>query len=673
MKMKKLEFLSDGKCVIEAAAPDGDEQKQPTFSMQAYNGGPMSVGFKFPVTIDLAGLRSATQVVILRDHDRSKIVGRADSVTINGDGVAVTGTITGRSGAAGEVLEHAAGGFQWPVSVGVHGLKMEKIAKGKSANVNGRLVDGPALIAREGTLREISFVGIGADEEAKAEIAASAARNNEGENGMTFSKWLAENGHDKDSISDEELDSLAAEYHEETQGDNGEDEKPVNADADEGDAVQAQRERMAAEMKRVADIEAKCGENKTLAAKAVAEGWTVEKAELEILRAERPKAPAGYVEDNSISGDVLEAAICQSAGVGDLEKDFDEKTLDAAHKRYRGRLGLQELLLEAALANGYDGRSVKQDLRGVLQAAFSTSDISGILGNTANKALLDGYNYVEQAWRQVASTSTVTDFKQRTSYRMYLDGRFQKVGPDGELQHTESAEESYTNQADTYGRMFSITRKDIINDDLDALSALPRQIGRQAGLALNHVFWTEFLADADTFYTTARGNLVEGTDYALTAADVIAAIVKAWQTFLDQTDADGEPLGAEPRILLTGTSLGAYARELYESTTVDMAGTTAKRKPTNNVYQGMFTPVVSRYIGNSNYTGSSTSAWWLMADPRDIPVIDVAFLNGQQVPTIEQSDADFNTLGIQMRGYFDFGVNKQDYRGAVKMTGVASS
>jgi len=29
-------------------------------------------------------------------------------------------------------------------------------------------------------------------------------------------------------------------------------------------------------------------------------------------------------------------------------------------------------------------------------------------------------------------------------------------------------------------------------------------------------------------------------------------------------------------------------------------------------------------------------------------------------PTVEKTDADFNTLGIQFRGYIDFGVREQD-------------
>ena len=41
-------------------------------------------------------------------------------------------------------------------------------------------------------------------------------------------------------------------------------------------------------------------------------------------------------------------------------------------------------------------------------------------------------------------------------------------------------------------------------------------------------------------------------------------------------------------------------------------------------------------------------------------MIEVAFLNGQESPTIETADADSNVLGVQMRGYHDFGVALQD-------------
>jgi hypothetical protein len=103
---------------------------------------------------------------------------------------------------------------------------------------------------------------------------------------------------------------------------------------------------------------------------------------------------------------------------------------------------------------------------------------------------------------------------------------------------------------------------------------------------------------------------------------------------------------------------------------LEIRDTTASTKyPVANPHQGKFRTEVSRYLSNSHYTGYSEKAWYLLADPNDVAVIEVAFLNGQESPTIETADADFNVLGIQMRGYHDFGVALQETRAGVKAKG----
>src|SRR5690606_9303559 len=130
------------------------------------------------------------------------------------------------------------------------------------------------------------------------------------------------------------------------------------------------------------------------------------------------------------------------------------------------------------------------------------------------------------------------------------------------------------------------------------------------------------------------------------------------------------PIGIMPAILLAPTSLSAIGSQLFKS--LELRDTTANTKfPVANPHQGKFRVEVSRYLGNAKYTGYSSKAWYLLAEPTDLPVIEVAFLNGQESPTIETAEADFHVLGIQMRGYHDFGVALQDYRGGVKAKGEA--
>jgi hypothetical protein len=106
-------------------------------------------------------------------------------------------------------------------------------------------------------------------------------------------------------------------------------------------------------------------------------------------------------------------------------------------------------------------------------------------------------------------------------------------------------------------------------------------------------------------------------------------------------------------------------------TATELRDTTASTKyPTANPHAGKFRTLYSAYLSNSTLTGNSSTAWYLLANPADVPLIEVAFLNGRDVPTVETAEADFSVLGVQMRGYFDFGVALQDWRGGVKMAGA---
>jgi hypothetical protein len=361
----------------------------------------------------------------------------------------------------------------------------------------------------------------------------------------------------------------------------------------------------------------------------------------------------------------MEAALCVAGKLPNVEEHFQEPVLQTAHERFHGRMGLQELLLEAAWANGYTGRTFRSDMRGVLLAAFSTFSLPGILSNTANKFLLQAFTAVESNWRAIAATRAVTDFKQVTSHRLVADLMYEEVGPDGELKHGKLSEESFVNQAKTYGKMFSITRTDLINDDLGALTAVPSQLGRGAALKLNDVFWRTFL-DNSTFFKTANKNYAEGADTALS----IDGLTKAEQLFLDQTGPDGFPLAITPEILLVPNALYAIAQQLMNATEIREDGnTSAKKYPTNNPHAGKFRVHRSSYLSNALLSGNSSKAWYLLADPANMPTIEVVFLNGVENPAVESAEADFKNLGIQFRGVFDHGTARVSPLGGVKLKG----
>lgn len=634
-----MELTASAEFDIEAAADGGT--RLPRFRMVAYTGGPMRIaGWRFPVVLDLAGLSIPSQARPIRfGHDPLSGVGHTDAIRVDGGQLVASGVVSRDTSAAREVVASSKNGFPWQASVGTTVEEFEFVKEGQQVMVNGAYHSGPLNVVRKATLGEISFVDLGADGATSASIAASAASTT-GEEKM-----------DEPAIVTVEEPAL-----------------PVDASSTVGEI----RVQAAAETERIAAVRRVCARLPEVEAQAIRDGWTEQRAELEVLRQTRPAAPAIHAVDNSVTGAVLEAACLLTAGAAEVEVAFDGQTLDLASRRYRGGIGLQELLLEAAWANGYSGRNFR-DSRAVLryafgrgiEASFSSIDIGGILSNVANKFLLEGFFSVERVWRNICAVRNVSDFKTVTSYRLIGKDQYELVEPGGELKHGTLGNEQFTNRADTYGLMLSIDRRDMINDDLGAITTVPRKLGRGSGLKINDVFWTTYLANS-AFFTAGNKNYISGADTALS----IDGLTKGEVTFMNQVDGDGKPVGVMPAILLVPTALSATGSQLFKS--MELRDTTANSKyPVSNPHQGKFRVEVSRYLANAVYSGNSAKAWYLLAEPADLPVIEVAFLNGQESPTIETAEADFNVLGVQMRGYHDFGVALQDPRGGLKSKGEA--
>lgn len=240
---------------------------------------------------------------------------------------------------------------------------------------------------------------------------------------------------------------------------------------------------------------------------------------------------------------------------------------------------------------------------------------------------------------------------------------YQKVAAGGELKHGTLSEHSFTNKADTFGLLLSISRQDIYNDDMSALTSQPQDLGRIGALTLNDVVWSMFMDNAD-FFKAANKNFSAGVGTALG----IDGLSQAEQAFDDKVGADGKPLGLTAAILLTPTALSSTAQVLMSAK--EMRNPSGKDL-TENPHAGKFQHVKSRYLGNAKYTGNSQKAWYLLADPREAATVEVVFLNGRETPTIETAEANFNQLGIQMRAYHDFGANLQDPNAGHKMKGEA--
>jgi len=659
---------------LKVEAGESEKDSLPRFRMVAYTGGTMRItGFPHPVVVDLEGLAIDRQDIPIRlDHNPRQGVGHTQRVTIENGQVVAEGLVSRNTSWARDVAKSAVNGFPWQASIGAAVVDAEFVPNGQSTTVNGRTFTGPLHVVRQAILKEISFVDSGADSATSARIAAQHKeqavmedKNNAAQDDTQQDAGQTDGNTTATDTGSADTAPKADQAQEPTTPPSS---KPqavtpatVNASAAD-DPVTDMRCRMAAETRRVEAIRKVCaGKHPDLEAQAIEEGWDESRTELHVLRASRPQVSAVHSRPRNSSPQVFEAVALMASGLPNsrIEAVYAEPILEAADK-LRG-VGIQEF---CELACGAQVPRFRRDASGWLQAAFSTASLPGILSNIANKMLLEGYNYIEDAWRRVAKIASVNDFKEHTRYRMTGSFQFQQVGPDGELKHGQLDEQTFGQKADTHGIMFALTRQMIINDDMGAFTDIPRQIGMGAAEAIADAVWGLWLAnpvqsDGKAFFDADHANYAEGADTALS----VDGLTNAEVTFGKQTKPNGKPLGMPAGILLVPTALKVPAEMLMKSVQLNETTTANKPKPVSNPHVGKFDVVSSVYLSNASFTGASSKAWYLLADPNRLPAIEVAFLNGVDRPTVEKTDADFNTLGIQFRGYIDFGVREQDQSG----------
>lgn len=678
---REMQLVGPMELTIEAAASDGAE-KPALVHVAAYGGGLMTVAGFGPVVLDVEGIESPERVPLLADHENRIDAVLGSGLPVRGDGrLAIDGTLSRTSDRARRVIDLHRDGVPLQASVGAEPLETERIAKGRQVVVNGRTIRAEAasfLLVRRSRLKHVAIVANGADGSTSVNIAAQAATQPK-EIDMEFATWIEAQGFTTDTLTEQQQTSLQAMFDA---------SKPTNGTPkiEAAAAVAELRAELATETARVAAIRKLCGGKHTdIEAQAIKEGWDETKTELAVVRADRPRGPAIHARNWNDSPQIIEAALCLSRRHEDVEKRFKPEVLEAADRQYRN-LGFQRLFMMAAAANGYPAGPGEGIHAGninevlhyafpprTLDASFSTMSLPGILQNVANKEILTGYTEEDQTWREVATVKSVSDFKEITSYRLLDNMEYEELPKHGEIKHGKVGEESYTRQVRTYAKMFMLDRVDIINDDLAAFDDLRVKVGGGAARALNTIFWTRFLDNA-AFFTAGRTNYITGADSALGLDGV--GLQKGITAFrkLRTPAADGKKrvVGGRPEILLVPPELEFIAQRIFQSTNVNSGGAaTADTIPDTNIHAGKYRPVVCDWLSDADFTGNSSTAWYLFRAPRNLAAVVVSFLNGQQNPTVDMAEADFNQLGVQFRGYHDFGVDLAEYLAGIKSKGAA--
>ena len=693
---------------ITAAKEGGGKHK---VAGLAYSGGKMRLfGWSKPVVVDLAGMTVPESVPLLANHENHTL-GRVGVVTAKAEGgrLAIEGDIVAGGELAEAIVEQGKAGADWQLSIGAEVEAAELVQEGKR-KVNGVEHEAPFYHVTKSTLREVSVVAVGADRSthmtvtAQLQLKGNSIMEPEVTNKETKPVAAAAPATPPTATASAPTDNPkpvaaaapaqpaeapktvvaaapAAQPAQQVQAaaSAAPNPAPRQPSIQMPDAKAIAAEAVKAERDRVTMVKSVCGsEFPEIEAKAIAEGWdrnTVNEAVLKAYRAKQPTTtpPSVTVKKTGMTAKTLEAALSLRAGIGtdELAKSMGDETVEAAMKD--ADIPLQGVLAECMRLEGMDVPRTFDNAG--IKAAFSTVSLPGILSNVAQKKLLQAYRAQPIIATRLCTSADLSDFKENQRFRLTDIGDLKPVGADGEIKDGGVSEEKAVNQLDTYAKKFCLTRKMIINDDLGAFLKVPTAMGNRAARLVDQLFFQRLMSnpampDGKPLFAAPHKNLLTGASSALSAD----SLKKAIQLFLNQTDADGQPVNVEPSILLVPTALKFLAVELTRGAALMMSGGAEQTiRPTLNVLAEENLSIVSSpYLSNAKYDGASDAAWYLFGKPGTVDTFEIGYLKGKRTPTVERGDLDFNVLGIWFRVYFDVGIREQDHRGMVKANGAAA-
>lgn len=428
---------------------------------------------------------------------------------------------------------------------------------------------------------------------------------------------------------------------------------------------------------RAADIADLCARHGVpqLAAGMIRAGTSAADAGLQVLAelARRDAASGGHrnvgrietVQDEMqvrLAG--IEQAILHRVSVG--------TQLDDNGRRFRG-LSLLEMGRDFLEAHGQNTRGLDRMTLASRMLHFrsggmmGTSDFSSLFANVANKRLRAAYD--ENAgtyalWARRAPNAP--DFKSMSIVQLAGAPDLLQTNEAGEFKYGAMSDGAESYAVLTYGRIVTLTRQAIVNDDLRAFERLVTAFGFAARRLENRTVYSQLTANANladggalfnaTAVTTTGGHANLITSSAL----AIGTLTTGRTTMRLQKGLQSEELNLAPAFLIVPATLEQTAYNLTSANYVP--STKAEINEFRAGGRTAVTPIIEPVLD-----ANSTSAWYLAASSAQVDTVEYCYLDGAEGPVIE-SEVGFETDGVSYKCRLDFAAKAVDYRGLLKAT-----
>ncbi|QJD60763.1 Clp protease ClpP [Pseudomonas sp. gcc21] len=300
------------------------------------------------------------------------------------------------------------------------------------------------------------------------------------------------------------------------------------------------------------------------------------------------------------------------------------------------------------------------DRLGVVGLAFthSSSDFGNLLADVAHKAMLKGFLESAETFTEWTAKGTLTDFRASKRVDLSTFPSLDVVPEGAEYKYGTVGDTGEQIMLATYGKLFSITRQAVINDDLSALTRIPQLMGRAAIRTVGDLVYAVLtgnpqMADGKTLFHADHKNQLAAA--ALSIANIGAGMQKM------RTQKDGKAtLDIRPKYLLTPVALEPTAIALLAA---EFDPALADAKVPNPVRSKL------QVISDPRLDDHSPTTSYMTADQSMYDTIEVAYLDGNDKPYLEQTQG-FTVDGAAFKVRIDAGVAPLSHRTMLKMPGA---
>ncbi len=356
--------------------------------------------------------------------------------------------------------------------------------------------------------------------------------------------------------------------------------------------------------------------------------------------------------------------------------------IDQPHKRAKEFMHLSQVeCAEHCLqASGVDTRGMSRaniaqramqggGMRAGGSFAHTTSDFPSILGDSLGKVLGRSYLEAPSTWQEWARRHVAKDLKPISTVRIGEAPNLLETQEGVEYQECTIGEAKEVYSLVKYGRLFSITWESLINDDLLAFFRIVERFGDAARRLENNVAYAPLIGFANGQVMSDTNDLFDATNHSNQAASgaalSVASLGEARSAMRLQTGIDpATQINVEAKYLIVPTAIETVAEQLIASVVDPAAAVTNVMNPFANKLK-----VIPEPLLDTGSPGSSTTAWYLVASPSQIDTVEVAFLQGEEEPSIETIDG-FNTDGKRYRIRHLVAAAAIDWRGFYKNPGA---